>query len=395
MSTKSTHTDSSRTTLTTLLIAALALGSFGCDGETTPEAMNATRTALVTDFVDYVLLPQYDAFVLSSATLATETARYANSQTPEGLEAARAAWRTAANDWQEAELMNVGPSEAATEPGGEDRRDNVYAWPLVNPCRIDQETLEPAHTDTALLADELVNVRGLFAIEYLLFDVDEENACSAVSSINSQGRWAAERENIAARRARYAASAAELVAAEATTLRARWNEFRTQIESTPSDTYDNDQQAVNAISDALFYLDTVTKDLKLALPAGISTDCDQDVCPERRESIYALGSLAHVQANLRGFALVFRGAENRTGFEELLEDAGAGEVADAMNTAIDNAIEQSNAIEGDIPTLLSANPRALMPLYDAVKAITDILKSAPFLMPLEISVPQEAAGDSD
>ena len=34
----------------------------------------------------------------------------------------------------------LGPAASALTTGGEGLRDEVYSWPTVNPCRVDQET---------------------------------------------------------------------------------------------------------------------------------------------------------------------------------------------------------------------------------------------------------------
>ncbi|MCA9616924.1 MAG: hypothetical protein KC586_29390, partial [Myxococcales bacterium] len=63
-------------------------------------------------------------------------------------------------------------------------------------------------------------------------------------------------------------------------------------------------------------------------------------------------------------------------------------------TLIDEAIAIADALEGDVPELLAADANALQPLYDAIKAITDLLKTQ-ILGMLDLELPDRAEGDND
>src|SRR5690606_29393153 len=100
------------------------------------------------------------------------------------------AWREAMVLWQRAELTQLGPTGLmGSVLAGEDLRDEIYSWPLVNPCRIDQELVAKSYEDTDQLASALINLRGLDALEYLLFHDGPGNACAATVSINKDGSW--------------------------------------------------------------------------------------------------------------------------------------------------------------------------------------------------------------
>jgi hypothetical protein len=57
--------------------------------------------------------------------------------------------------------------------------------------------------------------------------------------------------------------------------------------------YATSQDTLNALTDALFYLEDATKDMKLGIPAGI-TGCSDDVCPALVEAPYASRSKEHI-----------------------------------------------------------------------------------------------------
>src|SRR5690606_12725753 len=84
-------------------------------------------------------------------------------------------------------------------------------------------------------------------------------------------------------RAAYAHAAARDIVVRAEALVEAWDpagaDFSAELAGAGSDgnAYATVQDALNAVSDALFYLDTETKDMKLAEPLGVM-DCGNEVC---------------------------------------------------------------------------------------------------------------------
>ena len=59
--------------------------------------------------------------------------------------ALREAWLTVMTKWQEVELFRFGPMARAIDPGGQDIRDQIYGWPLVNRCGIEERLVSRAY----------------------------------------------------------------------------------------------------------------------------------------------------------------------------------------------------------------------------------------------------------
>jgi predicted lipoprotein len=368
-----------------------------------PEAAEARR-AVLSSLGEDVILATYAEFEQKTDTLASAADAYAGSQSDADRQAVQDAWREAMNTWQRAEMFLLGPAgPMGAVVGGEDLRDQIYSWPIVNPCRVDQELVEQNYTDAQSFASEPVNVRGLDAMEYLLFVEGTENACAPNSSINTDGSWEAlSADDIASRRAAYAQTLAANLAERAGELRQMWaadggnflGEFSTA--GADSETYATSQEALNAVSDAMFYLDKETKDMKLAQPTGL-IDCVEDVCPEERESLWADHSLANVRNNLVGFQQLLTGNEDvdgSTGINTLLRDMGAGDLADDLNARIEAAIAAVDAVDGTMAEALQNDPQSVIDVYDATKSVTDLFKSQ-FFDVLDLEVPKRGEGDND
>ncbi|MCC6625530.1 MAG: imelysin family protein [Deltaproteobacteria bacterium] len=355
-----------------------------------------------------VVAPLLEAFeararTLDAALTALATAEAAGeSAAGAELDAARAAWHAAMDTWQEAELFQLGPAAAmGTSPGGVDLRDRIYSWPIVNPCRVDQETVKGL-SDPAALTDAPFNVRGLAALEVLLFDPDRDNACPPQSTINTDGSWAALRdEDIRRRRAEYGVAVAGDLLASARALVAAWSpsggDFLGELrEAGQRDVYPSAQAGLNALSDALFYLEKEVKDMKVAMPLGLR-ECATDVCPQLVESRFAARSARNVLHNARAFQRGFLGGEPggvELGVDDLLTAVGASDVASDMATKIAAAIVAIEAMTDPLEELLVTDEARVQAAYDAVKAVTDLLRTDVVTV-LDLELPERVEGDND
>jgi predicted lipoprotein len=345
----------------------------------------------------------YARFATDAAALATSTANAAQSGAAADREAARAAWVTAMDTWQEAELLRVGPAGPATLPEGANVRDEIYSWPLVSRCLVESTIVSQAYVEADFRDRSLINVRTLAALEYLLFYEGTDNACSATSVINSSGSWAAlSSAELSVRKLRYAAVVAADVETKARGLATAWaadgDDFggklaRAGAKGSP---FDSPHAALNAVSDGLFYVEKQVKDEKLGRPLGI-LDCDQASCPDAIESKYAKRSVRHVAANLRGLSRFFAGcaASSDVGFDDLLAAAGAAELGLAMQTNVLGAVSTAESItEDDLAVLLATDRATADGLHAAVKRVTDDLKTD-MITVLDLEAPAIVEGDND
>ena len=108
---------------------------------------------------------------------------------PEAFPAVRTAFHAAMDSWQVTEVMQVGPAAPSTSLGGGDLRDQIYSWPLTSRCAIEEALVAKSYESG--LGAQLINRRGLYALEYLLFYEGGLTACPSTSTIVTSGSWAA------------------------------------------------------------------------------------------------------------------------------------------------------------------------------------------------------------
>ena len=390
--------------LLAVTLTAATVRVLGCGVDASPPDPTAgfDTAGLLTAYGHDIVFPTLSAFGAELDGLAADVDAWQQAlETTDGQAeqtAAQGSWRATMAVWQRIELMQVGAlGSAIAAIDGQDLRDDVYSWPTVNACRVDQETLEEAWGGPDFFDVELVNVRGLDALEYLLWAPEDESACAAGVEIIESGAWAAAAD-IQASRADYAAAIVADVVSVADVLTALWDptggDWGGVLASAGEgdSPYEDRLEALNQVFAALFYVETSVKDRKLAQPLGLR-DCDDPRCPGALESQFAGAGLDHIRSNLDAVRRILTGGDG-LGFNDLLAHADREELAASLLAALDATVAAVDAVPGTTLQALSAEPDALLAVHDALKVFTDLLKGE-FAITLLLDVPSDAANDAD
>lgn len=364
----------------------------------------AKKQAVLAQLSSGVIEPTLATFVEDTTALDVAVSALVSEQTEGTQSAARQAYAKAQGTWQRAELYQIGPLGKMEDVSkGQGLRDEIYSWPIVSACKVDQELVANAFSDTTAFAARLPNVRGLDALGYLLFSEGTDNACSANSSINTDGSWAAlDAQTLSERRVAYAKTLSTLLSARAAALLTSWRDdfgpAYTAAGTAKSDAFGSVQEALNATSDALFYLEKETKDMKLGGPAGVTQNCQNQACEIYIEAPFTGLSKAHIVSNLEAFNAAYLGhldgAEDGPGFDDLLLEVGAEDVDTQMRKRLDDALAAAKALPEDMKGATAAGDPKLGEAYDAIKSLTDLVRTQ-FISVLDLELPQRAEGDND
>ena len=168
------------------------------------------------------------------------------------------------------------------------------------------------------------------------------------------------------------------------------------------------------LTDGIFALDKLVKDLKLGVPLGINSSCSKIACPEIVESIYSENSFANIRVNLVAFRDLFTGAAG-SGFDDFITEEGFPEVSARFTENTDAAIAIIDGVSGGslYQEALSINSESQATacnnafadpdtssdlvgcrLTGAVKRITDDLK-IDFVTIVGVLIPDSAQADND
>ncbi|MDQ3034887.1 MAG: imelysin family protein [Myxococcota bacterium] len=379
------------------------------DGSSLRDAGGLTRaeatSGMLASIGARVVLPTYRTLATEAAALEDATRAYGESGSADDLAAAREAWRRTIAVAQRAELMQFGPAGMQTSDvlGGLGLRDAIYSWPAFNRCRIDVVTQTGGYEDLDAPATQGLFMRGLGAIEYLLFHAGADHGCLPGASITvDDAAWSALGETaIRERRADHAHALAQRVSSAAGELLTAWDpsggDFAGQLARAgqSGSVYASTQSALNAIFSAMYYLDRQIKDDKLEALTGA---CATAGCPELLESRFAHRSSEHFLENLRGFQMLYLGGVpselDAMGFDDLLLTVGAAELEADLRVAIEAAIAVAEALPSVDPTNLAEHVDAYASMHAAVERIDDLFK-VELKTALALELPMGAPEDND
>ena len=164
---------------------------------------------------------------------------------------------------------------------------------LSNPCRIDQVTATQDYLSEDFIDTALVSMRGLDAVEYLLFAPVETECPSQVPPL-SDGSWDSLSDvDIQSRRLEYALVLAQTIQDDLEDAQLLWSK------DFPFDLYKSNVKALNAVFNAMLYAEEMIKERKLHHPLGLKDECSVD-CHLEVEGLYADISTEFLVANLKG-----------------------------------------------------------------------------------------------
>lgn len=389
-------------------LAAAALLTFGvvysCSegAEETVEAPLEHRVPALRSAAQCAWTASENFLATTELLVSTVTAWSEAPEDDEKREAAKAAWEVSRASWQLAELTQYGPGGSArTETsgtiGGRAYRDEIYSYPVINSCKVDQSLVSENWKDG--LTDAASNIRGLDALEYLLYSTGTENSCPSTTNINSDGSWEA-LTDLPERRAAYALAVAQDIAETAADLEKAWDpeqgNFFAELENAGSaEVYESQSQALEDVVNAVIYLDLILKDSKLGMPLGTAVKCSLEACPESAEHRSAVRSIESMRDNFLGFDALWQGCgDDAKGLRALLVEEGGEALAQQIDEAVLAVNDALAAIdEEDVNALVSDDRETADALYAKVKDLTDLLKDD-FTQIFAVSL-RGAKGDND
>ena len=383
------------------------------DAGGSPEPAEAfDPVVMVGEITDNVILPQYaeaasvtDEFASDGGALSAYCEAIGSSEESTARETARDAWRSTMSTVQATEMHAIGP--AAENADALRSQMLSYASGTLSTCGLDISAVlnEEEGFD---IGTRSLNQRGFGAIGYLLFNDDLTHTCAAqVPETQSWDDRTEDDRELA--RCNLARTVASDVAAAANEVNEDWQTYRTTFASE-----ENVGDSLQLLTDGIFALDKLVKDLKLGVPLGINSSCSKIACPEIVESIYSENSFANIRDNLVAFRNLFTGADG-SGFDDFITEEGFPEVSARFTENTDAAIAIIEGVSGGslYQEALSINSESQATacnnafadpdtssdlvgcrLTGAVKRITDDLK-IDFVTIVGVLIPDSAQADND
>lgn len=328
-------------------------------------------------------------------------------------EATEARWRRAMLTFHKLDAVHVGP---LTDAGGM-LGQNIYGWPDFNACGIDLEMVKYSSSRKAP-SQLLYTLKGLGAIEYLLFEKSLDTQCNRNNPRNRPAvEWTAKATKQKwMDRVRFAQVLNGDLLELARRLELEWDPEGANFAKVLIDgsRYPSLREATNALSDAIFSIESV-KDRRLGRPLGLHKDCLNSTgkCPESIEHIWSGISLDAIQARLESLLAVVRGGRGPSspgfGLDDLLSAHGRQDVAEGFVQVVESALTRIRELELNGPlsqqiqnmdvaacrnTTTSDRLVPICAFFQDIRFVSTFMKTE-FLTALSLRAPPKFQGDND
>ncbi|MCP4912541.1 MAG: hypothetical protein GY909_05440 [Oligoflexia bacterium] len=328
-------------------------------------------------------------------------------------------WKKAVSTFHRIEIMKFGPAAIETSTA----QKSIYYFDGEDKCKVDL-TLLQVERGRLPRFDIISNyqVRGLDSIEPLLFGEHDKSRCQRRSA-RIQAYFAKpilEKEKVSCKLMLHNLTD---ISKKSDELKKEWSpRLKNYSARMLKGQVGAPIEIVNSISQALFVLDTVIKDKKVAFPAGFEIrmdgelkKCNQASCPRNSEHFYSDYALESLIESVKGFKAIFQGIDLNTGidgfgFDDFLSQRGFSTLANEMVRNSDFVLEKLEMANksSSFKQLLSEvtiekceNTRSDNRLAQAcafvwdLRKITDLLKNDYLVALAELSAPRQAQGDND
>lgn len=299
------------------------------------------------------------ALDLAEATLALEEATRSLCAAPTvaSLGDTQESWRRARRSWSRHFAFGFGPASA--------QRSALDFWPVRTTTVEDAIAAAPAAADPDYIDNLGVSAKGLPALEYILFGVDEDPA-ALVAGLGDNG----------GQRCVYARMLAEDIAARSALIAAAWvDEYADELRSAGqgSGLYATRKDAVDAVINYL--IDSLATMVAAKLDTPLGNLSGAPPAPENLESRFSGATRDDLQANLEGFWSAYHGEADAAaaGLSVLVADAGGDSDLRARDQyAI--ALEEVLALPTPASEALAPERARFQTVRDELDALRRLLK---------------------
>lgn len=361
-----------------LWVGMLAVVLGGCTAAPAPVSVPATpptaatpvpantadtfsRRAMLTDITDTVIVPAYADFATQSAQLDAAVAALVANPTVTTLADAQQAWRATYIAWQPLDLFAMQDVVRTRHYSGMD------TW-HPDSARIEALLAGNAPLDAAAIAGSGATMRGLPALEYMLFDPAGDNTAVLAALAATPRRGA------------YAQALATDIRTRADALLAFWSPDGTDYRGT---FVANDgggavmRSSVSALTNELVNTTDVLVQMHLGAPLGRTGDgTPQPHMVEAAHSAATLPGLLHTLEVLRAVLTAGTGVGYDDYLNDLHRDPDGGEpLAERLLAQLDTAHAALRAIDAPLHVAVTEQPAQVTAAYDETRQLLVLLKA--------------------
>ena len=327
---------------------------FSCSDTETGPSTEFDRALMLENMADQVILPRLNSLQQATNSLDASINVFVGEPTLSSLETAQASWRQAALVWQANSAFGFGPGDLTLGPIGA----------VFGTFPADVSAIESAIAEQDFTLDNFDrDVRGFYAVEYLLFGIEEENQSilSFYLKTNSNHHLA-------------------YLKAVSDDLSTSVNQVVNSWESGYRDTFvSNDGTSAGSSTSQLFNAFSqdfeVLKNFKVALPSG-KRPGQAGTEASKVEAYYSGLSSDLLIAHFNALVNIWEGGDG-LGFREYLESVeGGGALVESTQSQILSVEQALSEIEGDnLALLIEQDNNKIENLNTELQKLTRFFKS--------------------
>ena len=376
-----------RQALLWILLALLLPSLLEVTGSCGPDKVNLAATLTATgDFTNEEILQNigenlipaaYLDLLNASVSLQSTATTFQTTPNTANLRALRSQWLETAKKIKRVEGVYFGPSGSLFLDANLDPAMRGYSvCNKTSDCAtsVDSIIAGASTISTATVGNRGAGVRGITAIEYLLFD----NGSGSSAEVDVVAA-------LAGRRLTYLVAACGDLVNTAASLHNNWDakgqNYGRQISRAGSGSavYSRQLDAFSAIISALLTISENVQDTKIGFPAGLSAKSGGSTHPDSVEYPYSYASLDAMESAILAMRLIYTGDEDPDAKAAGLDDLVAAQNPE-LNEDIKNQIEkvlsriqELRASNETFRAAISGNPAGVAALYDDVRTLRILL----------------------
>ena len=324
----------------------------------------------LTDLANNHVLPSYQSLQDSSALLNSQAIAFCANTSPSDsdLTNLQGYWRESVTSWQKIQWLKVGPIVS------DNRIFRLHYWPdsKDNVGRGISNLLTTSEViDESFIAKQSVGSQGFPALEQILFTTTQDGLLNALDK---------------EKRCEILIAISANIATISASVNSEWQidagNYHEQLTQGTGDFTSKKDAVEELVTNLLEQIERV-KDEKMLVPLASASPGLPDIA----EHVLSDDSIRSIQTNITSFKEIFTAGSGH-GFDDILIDHLAQQnIATEMTTAIENAIECANELDGSYPALLkSAEGRIkITKAIDSLRAIRDVL-TVDFVQATDINI---------
>lgn len=346
-----------------IILITVLLGIWACakTEEPTNTFESFDRKSMLTNLGNSVIIPSFEAFYQKSDAFDLAVNAYtADVKNEQKLVTAQVAWVEMAKAWKQASVFKQGPIEDQFLLSTFDFSANGA---YLNVTLLDKTIADATTIDNAYIESKGATVKGIHALEYLLFDKAKVNATIIGTYTGSTG----------VKRTAYLKALAVNLKNQAKTIVDEWkNKYVTTFISADSRDINS---SLGVLSNKIIDLIYTVRDERIGVPKGNRNSGTPQ--PDLAEAFLSESSIALAMSELKGIENAFSGKSpagaDGIGLDDLLDKLEAKSGDELLSKKIKNQFAvvytKLNAIPTTLPIAVVNNKTEVQAAYDEIKRL--------------------------